>query len=97
MNNFNAEYAAVLSTRIEREMISLPHGEYHQKAKGLSELAAKKLVLRFGRKKFDELTTTGIQEVEVLALLLEMEDEQLKEWRQAIVKIRARKTKARSG
>ena len=25
MNNFNAEYAAVLSTRIEREMFSLPN------------------------------------------------------------------------
>ena len=97
MNNFNGEYAAVLSTRIEREMFSLPKGEYLQMAKGLSELASKKLVLRFGRKYFDELTTTGIQDVEVLALLLEMEDEQLREWRQAIVKIRARKTKARSG
>ena len=97
MNNFNAEYAAVLSNRIEREMISLPKGKYLQMAKGLSELASKKLVLRFGQKYFDELTTTGIQDVEVLALLLEMEDEQLREWRQAIVKIRARKTKARSG
>ena len=97
MNNFNAEYAAVLSTRIEREMISLPKGKYRQMAKGLSELASKKVVLRFGRKYFDELTTTGIQDVEVLALLLELEDEQLREWRQAIVKIRARKTKARSG
>ena len=97
MNNFNAEYAAVLSTRIEREMISLPKGKYLQMAKGLSELASKKLVLRFGRKYFDELTTTGIQEVEALALLLEMEDEQLNEWRQAIDKIRARNTKARSG
>ena len=97
MNNFNGEYAAVLSTRIEREMFSLPKGEYLQMAKGLSELASKKLVLRFGRKYFDELTTTGIQDVKVLALLLEMEDEQLREWRQAIVKIRARKTKARSG
>jgi len=97
MNNFTAEYAAVLSTRIEREMFNLPKGEYLQMAKGLPELASKNLVLRFGRKYFDELTTTGIQEVEVLALLLEMEDEQLKEWRQAIVKIRARDTKARSG
>ena len=97
MNNFNAEYAAVLSTRIEREMISLPKGKYLQMAKGLPELASKKLVLRFGRKYFDELTTTGIQEVEVLALLLEMEDEQLNEWRQAVDKIRARNTKARSG
>ena len=97
MNNFNAEYAAVLSTRIEREMFSLPKGEYHQKAKGLSELASKRLALRVGQKYFDELTTTGIQEVEALALLLEMEDEQLKEWRQAMDKIQARNTKDRSG
>ena len=89
MNNFNAEYAAVLSTRIEREMFSLPKGEYLQMAKGLPELAAKKLVLRFGKKYFDELTATGVQEVEALALLLEMEDEQLNEWRLALAKIRA--------
>ena len=82
---------------MERETISLPKGQYLQMAKGLPELAAKKLVLRFGKKYFDELTATGVQEVEALALLLEMEDEQLNEWRGAIVKIRARKTKARSG
>ena len=50
MNNFNAEYAAVLSTQIEREMFSLPKGEYLQMAKVLPELASKKLVLRFGQK-----------------------------------------------
>ena len=97
MNKFNAEYAAVLSTRIEREMISLPKGEYLQKAKGLSELASKNLVLRFGRGYFDELIRNGIQEVDVFALLLKIEDEQLNEWRQAVDKIRARNTKARSG
>ncbi len=97
MNDFSAENAAVLSTRIEREMLSLPNGEYLQNAKGLSESASKNLVLRCGQKYFDKLTTTGIQEVEALALLLEMEDEQLNEWRQAINKVRARNTKARSG
>ena len=97
MNDFSSENAAVLPMRMEREMISLPKSEYLQMAKGLPELAAKKLVLRFGKKYFDELTATGVQEVEVLALLLEMEDEQLNEWRQAMDKIRARNTKARSG
>jgi len=97
MNDFSAEHAAVLSMRMEREMINLPKSEYLRIAKGLPELAAKKLVLRFGKKYFDELTATGVQEVEALALLLEMEDEQLKEWRQAMDKIRARNTKARSG
>ena len=38
MDNFNAKYEAVLSTRIERKTISLPKGEYLQMAKGLSEL-----------------------------------------------------------
>ena len=66
-------------------------------AKVLPELASNKLVLRFGKKYFDELTATGVQEVEVLALLLEMEDEQLNDWRQAMDTIRARNTKARSG
>ncbi len=97
MNDFSAEHASVLSLKMELETISLPKGKYLQMAKGLPELASKKLVLRFGQEYFDELTTTGIQEVEALALLLEMEDEQLKEWRQAMVKIRARNTKGRSG
>ena len=97
MDNFNAKYEAVLSTRIERKTISLPKGEYLQMAKGLPELASKKLVLRFGQEYFDELTTTGIQEVEALALLLEMEDEQLNQWRQAMHKIRARNTRATNG
>jgi hypothetical protein len=96
MKDINAEYAA-LSMGMGREMISLPKGKYLQMAKGLSELASKKLVLRFGQNYFDQLTRTGIQEVEVLALLLKMEDEELNEWRQAVDKIRARNTKARSG
>jgi succinate dehydrogenase flavin-adding protein (antitoxin of CptAB toxin-antitoxin module) len=82
---------------MERKTFNLPKGQYLQMAKGLSELASKKLVLRFGQKYFDELTATGVQEVEALALLLEMEDQQLNEWRQAMDKIRARNTKARSG
>ena len=97
MNDFSAEHAAVLSMRMERKTFSLPKGQYLQMAKRLPELASKKLVLRFGQKYFEELTITGIQEVEVLALLLEMEDEQLNEWRQAMDKIRARNTKVRSG
>ena len=97
MNDFSSENAAVLPMRMEREMISLPKSEYLQMAKGLPELAAKKWVLRFGQKYFDELTATGVQEVEALALLIEMEDQQLNEWRQAMDKIRARNTKARSG
>jgi len=97
MNDFSAENAAVLPMRMEREMISLPKSEYLQMAKGLPELAAKKWVLRFEKKYVGELTTTGTQEVKVLALRLEMEDEQLNEWRQAVDKIRARNTKARSG
>ena len=97
MNDFRSENAAVLPMRMEREMISLPKSEYLQMAKGLPELAAKKWVLRFGQKYFDELTATGVQEVEALALLIEMEDQQLNEWRQAMDKIRARNTKARSG
>ena len=88
MNDINAEYAA-LSMGMGREKVGLTKGEYLQKAKGLSELASKRLVLRFGRDYFDELTRTGIQEVEVFALLLRMEDEQLNEWRQAVDKIRA--------
>ena len=88
MNDFNAEYAAVLSTPMGREKISLLKGEYLQQAKALSESDAKNLVSRIGRHYFDELTRAGFPEVEVLALLLEREDKQLREWRQAIDKIR---------
>ena len=89
MNDFNAEYAAVLSTRMGREKISLLKCEYLQKAKALSESDAKNLVSRIGRHYFDELTRAGFPEVEVLALLLERDDERLNAWRQAVDRIRA--------
>ena len=89
MNDFGAEYAAVLPTRMGREKIGRLKREYLQKAKELSESDSKNLVSRIGRHYFDELTTAGIQEVEVLALLLERDDEQLNAWRQAVDRIRA--------
>ena len=97
MNDFSAEHASVLSLRMERETISLSKGEYKKKANELSESAKKLLRLRIGQHYSDELTKAGLQEVEVLALLLEKEDKQLSEWRQSVDKIRARNTKARSG
>ena len=63
MNDFSAEHTAVISMRMERETISLSKGQYLQMAKGLPEFAAKKLVLRFGKKYFDELTITGIKKI----------------------------------
>ena len=89
MNDFNAEYAAVLSTPMGREKISLLKREYLQKAKALSESDAKNLVSRIGRHYFDELTRAGFPEVEVLALLLERDGEQLNAWRHAVDRIRA--------
>ncbi len=89
MNDFTAEYAAVLSMQTGCETISLTQGEYLQKANELSESAVTGVVLRIGSPYFDELTKAGFQEVAVLALLLKREDEQLNEWRQTLAKIRS--------
>ncbi len=89
MNDFSVEHASVLSLRMERETISLSKSEYKKKANELSESAKKSLGLRIGQHYSDELTKAGLQEVEVLALLLEKEDKQLSEWRQSMEKIRS--------
>ncbi len=89
MNKFKSEYASVLSMRMECEMMSLSKDEYKKKATELSESDKKSLALIIGRHYSDELTRAGLQEVEVLALLLEREDAHLSEWRLAIEKIRA--------
>jgi len=89
MNDFTAEYATVLSMQKGCETMSLTHGEYLQKANELSAPAVNNLVARIGLHYSDELTKSGFQEVEVLALLLKREDEHLNEWRQTLAKIRS--------
>ena len=89
MNDFSAEYAAVISMRTERELISLSKGEYKKKKNEFSASAKKSLRLAVGPRYFDELTKAGHEEVAVLELLLEREDKRLSEWRQAMDKIRS--------
>jgi len=89
MNDFSAEHAFVLSMRMERETISLSKSEFKKKAHELSESAKKLLRLRIGQHYSDELTKAGLQEVEVLELLLEREDKYLSDWRQAMDNIRS--------
>ena len=89
MNKLSSEYASVLSTRTECKMMSQSKDEYKKKATELSESAKKSLGLRIGQHYSDELTRAGLQEVEVLALLLEREDAHLAEWRHAMERMRA--------
>ena len=70
-------------------MMSQSKDEYKKKATELSESDKKSLALIIGRHYSDELTRAGLQEAEVLALLLEREDKLLSEWRQAMDKIRS--------
>ena len=89
MNDFSAEYAAILSMRTERELISLSKGEYKKRGSEFSASAKKSLRLTVGPRYADELTKAGHEEVAVLELLLEREDKRLSEWRQAMDKIRS--------
>lgn len=83
-----AEEVAALSMRMEQETISLSKGEYRKKAEQLSRSDRKNLRLLIGRQFSLELDKTELQEVEVLALILEKEDERIKDWREVIKKTR---------
>ena len=87
MNDFNTEYAAVFTMMMERERIRLPKDEFLENANALSESASNDLVGRIGRHFAVELTQAGFQEVEVHALMLEREEEQLDEWRLNMTKL----------
>ena len=83
-----AEEVAALPMRMERETISLSKGEYRKKAEQLSRSDRKNLRLLIGHRASLELDKTELQEVEVLALILEKEDERIKDWREVIKKTR---------
>ena len=62
--------------------------EYVEKAKSLTKSEAERLFSRMGRKIGRRLEDQKVEALEALALQLEKEDEDLKEWRKEFAKIR---------
>jgi hypothetical protein len=62
--------------------------EYLAKAKSLSKIDAERLFSRMGRKIGRRLDENNLAALEALALQLEKEDEDLKEWRKQFAEIR---------
>ena len=67
-----------------------PTKEYLEKAKSLSKKDAELLLSRMGGKLTRRLEDKRLSAMEVLALQLELEDEQLREWRKKVAEIRAK-------
>jgi len=63
--------------------------EYLEKAKKLTEVEAEKLVSRIGRKIGRRFNDNKLTAIEAIALQLEKEDEDLKEWRKQFAEIRS--------
>ncbi|MBS1146785.1 MAG: hypothetical protein H6R08_961 [Proteobacteria bacterium] len=76
-----------------------PSDEYLEKAKLLNEEACERLLSRARSKLKRRLDDKKISMLEVVALQLEIEDEDLNEWRQRIAEIKSaedkKKTKAK--
>ena len=62
--------------------------KYLEKAKDLTKVEAERLFTRMGRKVVRRLEDQKLVSCEALALQLEKEDEDLKEWRQQFSEIR---------
>lgn len=72
----------------ERKKISQPTKEYLEKAKALSKKEAERLMSRMGKKFTRRLDDRKLTATEVQALQLELEAEQLKEWRKKLTELR---------
>lgn len=70
-----------------------PEKEYLKKAKDLPKKDAERLMARMRGKFTRRLEDKGFSATEALALQLEFEDEQLKEWRKSVAKIREKHKK----
>jgi len=68
--------------------IKTPNEEYLEKAKLLTEEEAERLLSRMIGKLPRRLERRKLLELEALAIQLELEDEQLKEWRQRMLTIK---------
>jgi hypothetical protein len=65
-----------------------PKDEYLEKAKGLTKKDAERLMARMRGRFARRLEDNKFAAIEALALQLEFEDEQLKEWRKSVAEIR---------
>lgn len=74
--------------KVKRKKIKPPTKEYLEKAKSLSKKDIELLMSRMGGKLTRRLEDKRMSAIEVLALQLELEDEQLKEWRKKVAEIR---------
>ncbi len=69
-------------------MAKVPTQEYIEKAKKLTKTDAERLFSRMSKKISRRLDDDDLVALEALALQLEKEDEDLKEWRKQFAKIR---------
>jgi hypothetical protein len=74
--------------KVKRKKIKPPTTEYLERAKSLSKRDVELLMSRMGGKLTRRLEDKRLSAIEVLALQLELEDEQLKEWRKKVAEIR---------
>ena len=74
--------------RIKRKKIKVPKEKYIEKEKTLSRKEAERLFSRMGGKLTRRLEDKKLSPLEVVALQLELEDEQLEEWRKNLGEIR---------
>ncbi len=76
--------------KIKRKKMNPPTKEFLEKAKSLSKKDAELLLSRMGGKLTRRLEDKRLSAMEVLALQLELEDEQLREWRKKVAEIRGK-------
>ena len=76
--------------KIRRKKMKPPTKEYLEKAKSLSKKDAELLLSRMGGKLTRRLEDKRLSAMEVLALQLELEEEQLREWRKKVAEIRGK-------
>ena len=76
--------------KIKRKIMKPPTKEYLERAKSLSKKDAELLLSRMGGKLTRRLEDKRLSAMEVLALQLELEEEQLREWRKKVAEIRGK-------
>ncbi len=76
--------------KIKRKKMKPPTKEYLEKAKSLSKKDAELLLSRMVGKLTRRLEDKRLSAMEVLALQLELEEEQLREWRKKVAEMRGK-------
>jgi hypothetical protein len=76
--------------KTRRKSLKQPKKEYLEEAKTLSRKDAERLFSRMGGRLNRRLEDKRLSPLEVVALQLEFEDEQLEEWRKKIGEIRGK-------